>query len=80
TPVHTGTQPLVAPPLTNGNISVTNETKEVIMDDIEWLNDILAEANIPPIRINPETERVAEDNLWNDVQFLASLKDKLVNR
>ncbi len=50
------------------------------MDDIEWLNDILAEANIPPIRINPETERVAEDNLWNDVQFLASLKDKLVNR
>lgn len=50
------------------------------MDDIEWLNDILAEANIPPIRFNPETERVAEDNLWNDVQFLASLKDKLVNR
>jgi hypothetical protein len=43
------------------------------MDDIEWLNEILAEANIPPIRINPETERVSEDNLWSDVQFLSSL-------
>ena len=50
------------------------------MDDIEWLNGVLAEHNIPPIRINPETESVPEDNLWSDVQFLASLKNKLINR
>ena len=50
------------------------------MDDIEEINTALDEWNISPIRINPDAEHVDEDNLWNDVQFISSLKTKLVLR
>lgn len=50
------------------------------MDDIEEINTALGEYNISPIRTNPDTEHVDEDNLWNDVQFISSLKTKLVLR
>ena len=61
---------LVAPPLTNSIISVTNETKEVIMDDIEELNKILAEANIRPILSNDR--HYTED----DSDFITVLKQQ----
>lgn len=51
-----------------------------VIEDIAELNELLIEANIKPIRVNPETEHVDEDNLWNDVQFISSLKTKLVLR
>lgn len=47
------------------------------MDDIEWLNNVLAEADIPPIKfIDDELE---PESLWNDVQFLASLRNRLAS-
>jgi hypothetical protein len=60
----------VAPPLTNSIISVTNESKEEIMDDIEELNAILAEANIPPIQLS--NKHYTED----DSDFITVLKQQ----
>lgn len=47
------------------------------MDDIEWLNGVLAEANIPPIKF--VEDELEPDSLWNDVHFLSSLRDRLTS-
>ena len=64
------THTLAAPLLRNSIISVTNESKEEIMDDIEELNAILAEANIPPIPLN--NGHYTED----DSDFITVLKQQ----
>lgn len=48
------------------------------MDDIEWLNSVLAEADIPPIKFTNDDE-LEPESLWNDVHFLASLRTRLAS-
>lgn len=51
------------------------------MDDIEWLNELLVEHNIKPIRQADGLWNEGDESpLWEDVQFISSLKARLINR